>query len=395
MTSVGSTTHRMMSSATWEPARPAEIVHGDIVLSRSTSNVYLVASTEGDVVINTGTLSQGPRHRERFEQLLGRPLDVKKIVLTQSHSDHIGGWPVFDGPGVETIAQRNFPDGRLDWTLLAEFAGRRGGRLFSVLTGRPGSRDRLETVDPLLSTTFDDFYVFEVGGRRFELYSVPGGEITDGLAVWLPEEKTVFTGNLLGALYGQLPHLYTLRGDRVRSARLFIRSVNRVIDLEPETMITGHDEPIEGAARIRADLTRIRDATEYIHDETVKGMNAGKDLWTLMSEIKLPAHLEPARQGRGRVLVCARGLGGIRRLVPIRVDDGAVPGATASNLERTHRSRRRPRRPGRAGCCPPRCGSTRRGAAFHRYGLFGRPHSQTRSRHPERSAGAAARTLRR
>ncbi len=102
-------------------------------------------------------------------------------------------------------------------------------------------------------------------------------------------------------------HRHTLRGDRVRSARLFIRSVNRVIDLEPETMITGHDEPIEGAARIRADLTRIRDATEYIHDETVKGMNAGKDLWTLMSEIKLPAHLEPARQGRGLVvLVCAR-----------------------------------------------------------------------------------------
>ncbi len=40
------------------------------------------------------------------------------------------------------------------------------------------------------------------------LKPVPGGEITDGLAVWLPEEKTVFTGNLLGALYGQLPHLY-------------------------------------------------------------------------------------------------------------------------------------------------------------------------------------------
>jgi alkyl sulfatase BDS1-like metallo-beta-lactamase superfamily hydrolase len=118
---------------------------------------------------------------------------------------------------------------------------------------------------------------------QFEVYSVPGGEITDGLAVWLPSDRTVFTGNLLGALYGQLPHLYTLRGDRIRIARLFVRSVNRVLNLNPETLITAHDEPIVGADRIRADLMRVRDATQYIHDQTIQGMNAGKDLWTLMS----------------------------------------------------------------------------------------------------------------
>lgn len=28
---------------------------------------------------------------------------------------------------------------------------------------------------------------------------------------------------------------------------------------------------------------------QYVHDETVKGMNAGKDVFTLMQEIKLPA----------------------------------------------------------------------------------------------------------
>ena len=50
-------------------------------------------------------------------------------------------------------------------------------------------------MEPVLTTTFDDSHSFEIGGRQFELYSVPGGEITDGLAVWLPSERIVFTGN--------------------------------------------------------------------------------------------------------------------------------------------------------------------------------------------------------
>src|SRR5262249_21159738 len=39
-------------------------------------------------------------------------------------------------------------------------------------------------------------------------------------------------------------------------------------------------------------LTRSRDAIQYVHDEVVKGMNAGKDVFTLMREIKLPPSLD-------------------------------------------------------------------------------------------------------
>jgi alkyl sulfatase BDS1-like metallo-beta-lactamase superfamily hydrolase len=118
--------------------------------------------------------------------------------------------------------------------------------------------------------------------------------------VWLPAERTVFTGNFMGALYGQFPHLYTIRGDRLRSARSFIASVDRLRSLKPELLVTGHDEPIVGAARIQSDLTKVLDMTQYVHDQTVKGMNEGKDLWTLMRETKLPPDLEPA-PGRGPI----------------------------------------------------------------------------------------------
>ena len=175
-------------------------------------------------------------------------------------------------------------------------------RLFEVSIGTENIRRRwLETREPTLTTVFLDFHALEVGGRTIELYSVPGGEIADGIAVWLPAERAVFIGNLFGALYGMPPDLTTIRGDHLRSARQFVASVDRVLDLEPELLIPGHDEPVVGRDRIRGDLTRLRDAVQYIHDETVRGMNDGKDLWTLMAEIALPTELEPVAQGRGPV----------------------------------------------------------------------------------------------
>jgi alkyl sulfatase BDS1-like metallo-beta-lactamase superfamily hydrolase len=293
--------HQLVRSTKWEPERPAERVSDHILMSRCTSNSYLVTSDDGDVVINTGTLYQGARTRERYEQELGRALDVRTIVFTQSHPDHMGGWSEFAGPGVETIAQAYYPEGRLDRLRLRDFFSRRSAVVVGGLQGRERQRSyHFETREAEVDTLFDDSHAFEVGGRRFELSSIAGGETRDGVCVWLPAERTAFIGNLDGALWGQLPHLYTPRGDRPRSAREFIRSVQRVLDLEPELLLTGHDEPIAGAERIRRELGKVRDATEYVHDRTVEGMNEGKDLWTLMAEIRLPEHLEPA-PGRGPV----------------------------------------------------------------------------------------------
>jgi alkyl sulfatase BDS1-like metallo-beta-lactamase superfamily hydrolase len=47
-------------------------------------------------------------------------------------------------------------------------------------------------------------------------------------------------------------------------------------------------------------MQRIRDAVQYVHDETIAGMNAGKTVNELMKEIKLPPHLDLV-QNHGRV----------------------------------------------------------------------------------------------
>ena len=89
--------------------------------------------------------------------------------------------------------------------------------------------------------------------------------------------------HLREALGGRRPHA------RGRGAR---RPQIRVLALEPEILLPSHGLPLQGNGEITRQLTRYRDAIRYVHDEVVKGMNAGKDVWTLMREIKLPKGLE-------------------------------------------------------------------------------------------------------
>lgn len=302
MTRFSTLDHPVVASIAWEPEKPAERINDHILMSRSTSNAYLVAADEGDVVINTGTPYQGARTRERFEQLLGRPVKAAKIVFTQSHPDHIGGWAAFADETTQTIVQREFPRTVHERKLLGPYFQPRAARVLLSMTPKKEHADAWYsgTRDPAPLTLFADAHDFTVAGRRYELISVPSGETLDALLVWLPGERTLFIGNWMGAIYGALPNFYTARGDRDRSVTRFLQDIDKVISLRPELLITGHDEPIHGAERIEADLSKIRDAVRYIHDETVKGMNAHRDLWTLMREINLPATLM-TRAGRGPV----------------------------------------------------------------------------------------------
>jgi glyoxylase-like metal-dependent hydrolase (beta-lactamase superfamily II) len=258
-----------------------------IFMSRNIANSYLVTTADGDLLINAGTDFEAPEIKSRFSRVSKGPL--RMITFTQGHPDHVGGWSQFTQPGVQTIAQANHPDVREYWRRLHPFYVRRIMTLWGAFMD-------VETVaaalppEPVLTDSFIDSHVFELGDRHFELYSTPGGETTDALVVWMPEHRIVFIGNLMGPFFGHVPNLYTLRGDKIRSAMTFIQSLDRVIELRPETLVNGHDV-FSGADEVLTTMTKVRDATAYLRDRTIDGMNSGADLWTLMRDVTLPPEL--------------------------------------------------------------------------------------------------------
>lgn len=284
-----------------------ERINDFIVMSEGFSNCYLIETDAGSIQLNAGMALEAPVHRSNFEEFSRAPLSA--LILTQGHVDHVGGVQYFRDlhPGLQVLATAaNTEHQEYDKRLRAF----RGGRSAFAFTQKFAAAleyyqqhnysEYPEQDVPVPDVLFEGSHAFEVGGLQLELIAVPGAETNDSLIVWLPQHKICFTGNLFGCPFGHFPNLVTIRGDRYRDALTVAAAVKTVLDLGAQTIVYGHHAPIEGAAIIEAELCALHAAILYVHDETVAGMNAGKDVHTLMEQIQLPPEMEVG-QGYGKV----------------------------------------------------------------------------------------------
>ncbi len=251
------------------------------------SNAYLVNTADGDVMINTGFMDNAARNKALVDPVRSGPL--RRIILTQSHADHFGGLDVFREAETQVIGGPGFNQAWADMKFLQPFFGPRSAKLWGS-TLRRGSAPT-PPPDPTPDLLVDRYHGFTQGGKRFELIHAPEGETVDNLIVWLPDDKVAFTGNLVGPVWLSMPFLATLRGDKPRAVWNYLASLEKLRDLGVEIIITGHGQPIRGAAKIRADIDRMHGAVSWVRDYTLAGMNAGKTVHQLMREVQLPDHL--------------------------------------------------------------------------------------------------------
>lgn len=282
-----------------------------LYVSEGLSSSYLVVTDAGRVVVNTGMGFEAPVHKRNYDAVDRGP--IRYILLTQAHVDHVGGVDLFREEGTEIVAHEGNPAYQDEDNRLRAVRGGRSGFAFAGPIAKAAEYQATSGLAaaaqsrPTPTITFSDRYDFELGGLRFELLHVPGGETTESMAVWLPQHRICLAGNLFSALFGHVPNLVTIRGDRYRDALVFIDSLERVLALEPELLLVGHGPPIEGADVIRWELEHLRDAVRYVHDETVDRMNAGVDVFTATRDVKLPPELEIG-EGYGKVSWCVRAI---------------------------------------------------------------------------------------
>jgi len=258
-----------------------------IFMSRDVSNAHLVTTSDGDVIINTGMPDGADRHAALFEPHRAGPL--RYIVLTQSHADHFGGVPDLKEAQTQIIGGPGYIEAIGDMMELQPFFGQRTFKLWGSTLKRDTASKPIPNVVPDIFV--DRTLTLEVGDRTFELISAPEGETVDNILVWMPKEKIVFTGNTFGPVWLSMPFLNTLRGDKPRLVRTYLKSLEKVRALGAEILITGHGEPIVGKDRIKADLDKMHAAVSYVRDYTLAGMKAGKTVHQLMHEFAFPEDL--------------------------------------------------------------------------------------------------------
>ena len=268
----------------------AEQITPFIFMSHDVSNAYLVTTDDGDVVVNTGMPDGAERTKTLFAPHRKGPL--KYIILTQSHADHYGGVPTLREPGTKIVGGPEWDTAIGDMTGLQPFFGNRTFKLWGTTLKRDTPPKPIPSNEEVRPDIFvEDRLTIDVGNRTFELISAPEGETIDNILVWMPKEKVVFVGNTFGPVWLSMPFLNTLRGDKPRLVRTYLKSLAKVRDLGAEILITGHGAPVIGKDRIKEDLDRMEAAVTYVRDYTLEGMKAGKTVDELVHEFQFPGNV--------------------------------------------------------------------------------------------------------
>jgi alkyl sulfatase BDS1-like metallo-beta-lactamase superfamily hydrolase len=264
-------------------------------------NTFLVTTPAGNVIIDTSNVGTAPLHVKLLKVRSSAP--VKYIILTHGHGDHTGGVALWKEPGTEVIAQKNQVEFLNYQERLNRFFALRNSAQFVFPTPPVMTWPGDEGAKQFATILFDDKYEFTLGGVKFEIFSTPG-ETPDHLSVWIPQWKAAFTGD---NFYASFPNIYTLRGTEPRMALDYIHSLDKVLSWRPEILLPSHGPVITGETEVATRVKMYRDAIRYVHDAVVMGMNEGKDVYTLMREIKLPENLNVG-EGYGKLTWSIRGI---------------------------------------------------------------------------------------
>jgi alkyl sulfatase BDS1-like metallo-beta-lactamase superfamily hydrolase len=284
--------------------RPIEMreIAPNVHYATGVANTMMITTDEGNVIFDTGLVLQVEPQLKGLKEISDAP--VRYIVLSHSHADHIGGTRFWQEEGTEIVTHEDFVE---EQRYLSELEPYQYGRNRTLFPWMPAWDERPDIammryggIEPTMTVGDWETHSFTLGGVEFQVIGAPGAEGADNAVLWLPEQKILFSGDFFGPQFPQFPNIFTMRGEKIRKPMEYVKSLDLLLQLEPEIVVPSHLNPTVGAAQIKADMLKIRDAVQYVHDETIAGMNAGKNVYQLMKEITLPPNLDLV-QNHGRV----------------------------------------------------------------------------------------------
>ncbi len=257
-----------------------------VSMIESFAHVHVVEGDRSSVVFDASVPDLGSAVGERIGAMVDSA--VSHLVLTHGHRDHAGG---------ATALRAALTDqGRPPAAIVAHAATRDRFARYRLTDGynrhvnhrQFGKRPNWDMAGgwawdfPDVDVAVEQRHDVDAGGVHVELRHVRA-ETDDHLWAWLPEQRVAVTGDLL------LWHFPNV-GNPAKAQRYpleWAQALRSIAAVRPALLLPGHGYPISGEARIVALLIDTADALEDLTMQTLELMNAGADLDTVISSVRL------------------------------------------------------------------------------------------------------------
>ncbi|MCB1482025.1 MAG: MBL fold metallo-hydrolase [Rhodobiaceae bacterium] len=215
----------------------------------------LIETTEGAVLIDPGGTRAGARMlHDVVRGLTDQPV---AFVINTGGQDHRWlGNGYWKAQGARVIAS----------AAAVEDQKARGSQQMTMLSQLIG--ERLEGTEPAYAdVTFDSVHTLELGGRHIEVHHVGAAHTPGDSFVWLPEARTVFTGDIVyvGRILGVM---------EFSDSAAWLDTFAAIEALKPDHLVPGHG-PATTLERAQADT---RDYLLNLREKMQAYIDSGGDI---------------------------------------------------------------------------------------------------------------------
>lgn len=244
------------------------------------SNCGIVLTQEGVVLIDSGHFPTDSRAILAAVKKL-TPLPVRFLIDTEPHPDHTTGHFIFSPPAA-IIAREGAGES------MKARERQEPERIQKLLATSPEMRSAAEGYRFIVPNIEYEGQkaTLRVGERTFELLYLKGVHSEADTAVWLPQERVLFSAS--GIVHDQINILrpFVSIPDILAAAKM-------MKGLNPEFVIPGHGAP--GTVKIFEDTERYY---ALLLDRVGKAVREGKSLDQIKKEVSMPEYASWASQDR-------------------------------------------------------------------------------------------------
>ncbi|MCL1058601.1 MBL fold metallo-hydrolase [Shewanella gelidimarina] len=282
------------------------------------ANMTVIAGKTGWIIVDPLTTAETAKVAFEFinQQLGKRP--IAAIIFTHSHIDHFGGaLGLLESStlkndaleGIDIIAPAGFMHEATSENVMA---GTAMSRRAMYMYGKQLPRSARGHIDSGLGKepAFGQFGILSpttviaqdsaqlIDGVPFEFQIVSGSEAPAEFTFYLPEQQAYCGAELVSK---NMHNLYTLRGAKVRDALTWSSAIDSALTAQRDTKVYfgSHHWPIWGQDAINRFLETQRDTYKYIHDQSVRMLNAGLTPAEIAEAIEMPPALSNTFSSRG------------------------------------------------------------------------------------------------